>query len=61
MSHFQVIARANNVEFGLTASVFTSDVSRAHRVSKQIEVSLTLFSAGIDLIRQNLTSTDVRF
>ena len=32
-----VIARANDTEFGLSAGVFTNDLSRAHRVIAQIE------------------------
>ena len=33
----EVIARANATEFGLSAGVFTSDLSRAHRVIAQLE------------------------
>ncbi len=33
----EVIARANATEFGLSASVFTNDLSRAHRVIAQLE------------------------
>lgn len=33
----EVIARANATEFGLSAGVFTSDFSRAHRVVDQLE------------------------
>lgn len=33
----EVIAMANSVQYGLSASLWTSDVSRAHRVSKQIQ------------------------
>jgi betaine-aldehyde dehydrogenase len=32
-----VIARANATEFGLSAGVFTHDISRAHRVIKQLQ------------------------
>ncbi len=32
-----VIARANDTEFGLSAGVFTNDLSRAHRVIAQLE------------------------
>jgi betaine-aldehyde dehydrogenase len=33
----EVIARANNTEFGLSAGVFTKDLTRAHRVVKALE------------------------
>jgi betaine-aldehyde dehydrogenase len=33
----EVIARANATEFGLSAGVFTRDISRAHRVIAQLE------------------------
>lgn len=33
----EVIARANDTEFGLSAGVFTSDLGRAHRVVDQLE------------------------
>lgn len=33
----EVIARANATEFGLSAGVFTADISRAHRVVDQLE------------------------
>jgi betaine-aldehyde dehydrogenase len=33
----EVIVRANATEFGLSAGVFTSDVSRAHRVVDRLE------------------------
>jgi betaine-aldehyde dehydrogenase len=33
----EVIARANDTEFGLSAGVFTSDLSRGHRVIGQLE------------------------
>jgi betaine-aldehyde dehydrogenase len=33
----EVIARANSTEFGLSAGVFTSDFTRAHRVVDQLE------------------------
>ena len=32
-----VVARANSTEFGLSAGVFTSDLTRAHRVVDQLE------------------------
>jgi betaine-aldehyde dehydrogenase len=32
----EVIARANATEFGLSAGVFTTDLSRAHRVIAQL-------------------------
>ena len=33
----EVIARANATEFGLAAGVFTSDLTRAHRVIAQLQ------------------------
>ena len=33
----EVIARANDTEFGLSAGVFTRDIGRAHRVIEQLE------------------------
>ena len=33
----EVIARANDTEFGLSAGVFTRDIARAHRVIEQLE------------------------
>lgn len=36
----EVIARANNTKYGLAAGVFTKDISRAHRVIKQMEAGI---------------------
>ena len=36
----EVIARANDTEFGLAAGVFTQDITRAHRVIHQIEAGI---------------------
>ena len=33
----EVVARANATEFGLAAGLFTSDLTRAHRVAAQFE------------------------
>ena len=33
----EVVARANDTEFGLSAGVFTSDLARGHRVVDQLE------------------------
>jgi betaine-aldehyde dehydrogenase len=36
-SEDEVIARANSTEFGLSGGVFTSDITRAHRVVDRLE------------------------
>lgn len=36
----EVIARANNTELGLSAGVFTQNLTRAHRVIKQLEAGI---------------------
>jgi len=36
----EVIARANDTDFGLSGAVFTTDVSRAHRVANQIQAGI---------------------
>jgi betaine-aldehyde dehydrogenase len=36
-SEAEVIQRANDTEFGLSAGVFTSDLTRAHRVVAQLQ------------------------
>ncbi|KJY82709.1 betaine-aldehyde dehydrogenase [Vibrio galatheae] len=36
----EVIARANNTDFGLAAGVFTQNISRAHRVIHQLEAGI---------------------
>ena len=35
----EVIRRANGVQFGLSATLWTQDVSRMHRIAPQLEVS----------------------
>ena len=35
---FQVIKRANGVQYGLCAVVWTENVSRTHRVSQRLQV-----------------------
>ncbi|MDY0132026.1 MAG: aldehyde dehydrogenase [Desulforegulaceae bacterium] len=45
----EAIALANNTNYGLAASIYTSDIRRAHRVSKAIKagtVSVNCFSEG---------------
>ena len=37
MTRRRSIARANDTEFGLSAGVFTKDLSRAHRVISQLK------------------------
>ena len=41
----EVIARANATEFGLSGGVFTSDLSRAHRVVDQLEAGTLWINA----------------
>ena len=36
-SEDEVVARANDTEFGLAAGVFTTDLTRAHRVIARLE------------------------
>ena len=36
----EVIDRVNNTDYGLAASVWTENLSRAHRVSPQLDVGL---------------------
>ena len=48
----QVIGRANNVKYGLCASVWSENVGRIHRVAQQLEV--------IYSILQHTTSHDTR-
>lgn len=36
----EAISRANNTKYGLAAGVFTKDISRAHRVIKQLEAGI---------------------
>lgn len=51
----EVLARANNTEFGLAGGVFTRDVQRAHRVAEQID-------AGIVWINHyNITPVEMPF
>lgn len=42
-SEEEVIRRANGVSYGLSATLWTQDVSRLHRVAQQIEVILFLY------------------
>ncbi|MBC2834337.1 betaine-aldehyde dehydrogenase [Paragemmobacter straminiformis] len=41
----EVIARANDTEFGLAAGVFTADLARAHRVVGQLQAGTTWINA----------------
>jgi len=51
----EVIARANDTEFGLSAAVFTRDLARAHRVISRLE-------AGTCWINQyNITTIELPF
>lgn len=44
-SEAEVIARANDTEFGLAAGVFTADLARAHRVVGQLQAGTTWINA----------------
>jgi betaine-aldehyde dehydrogenase len=51
----EVIARANATEFGLAAGVFTADITRAHRVVRQLQAGTTWINA------YNLTPVEAPF
>jgi betaine-aldehyde dehydrogenase len=51
----EVIARANDTEFGLAAGVFTADMSRAHRVIAQLQAGTCWINA------YNLTPVEAPF
>ena len=51
----EVIARANATEFGLAAGVFTADLTRAHRVVRQLQAGTTWINA------YNLTPVEAPF
>jgi betaine-aldehyde dehydrogenase len=51
----EVIERANNVEFGLAAGVFTRDLPRAHRVVNQLQAGTCWINA------YNLTPVEIPF
>jgi betaine-aldehyde dehydrogenase len=51
----EVIARANDTEFGLAAGVFTADIARGHRVIGQIKAGTCWINA------YNLTPVEVPF
>jgi len=68
-----VVERANNVKYGLCATVWSSDVNKAHRVARKLEVSVensrlttspnvsqpsTLLSVAILRIRAGQTSAE---
>jgi betaine-aldehyde dehydrogenase len=36
----EVVARANDTDFGLAAGVFTQDINRAHRVTNQLQAGI---------------------
>ncbi len=44
-SEDEVVARANDTEFGLAAGVFTADLARAHRVVGQLQAGTTWINA----------------
>ena len=43
----EVIARANDTEYGLVAYVFTSDIGRGLKVSRQIEAGMVALNRGL--------------
>ncbi len=51
----EAIARANATEFGLAAGVFTADLTRAHRVVRQLQAGTTWINA------YNLTPVEAPF
>jgi betaine-aldehyde dehydrogenase len=51
----EVIARANATRFGLAAGVFTQDLTRGHRVVRQLEAGTCWINA------YNLTPVEVPF
>ena len=51
----EVIARANDTEFGLAAGVFTADLARAHRVVGRLQAGTTWINA------YNLTPVEAPF
>jgi betaine-aldehyde dehydrogenase len=51
----EVIARANDTEFGLAAGVFTADMTRAHRVIGQLQAGTCWINA------YNLTPVEAPF
>lgn len=48
----KVLERANNVKYGLCATVWSSDVNRVHRVARKLQVS-----ARCDVIITSLAHT----
>jgi acyl-CoA reductase-like NAD-dependent aldehyde dehydrogenase len=45
----EVIARANNTNYGLGASVWSSDTARAMKISRQIEAGTVWINTHFDL------------
>ena len=43
----EVIARANDTEYGLAAYVFTKDIARGLKVSRQIEAGMIALNRGL--------------
>ncbi|KAF7513214.1 hypothetical protein GJ744_010610 [Endocarpon pusillum] len=44
----EAISRANSTSYGLSASVFTNDLERAHRVAAEIEAGMVLINSSQD-------------
>jgi len=42
----EAVEIANGVDYGLTASIWTSDINRAHRVARQVEAGYVLVNGG---------------
>jgi aldehyde dehydrogenase (NAD+) len=50
----EVIAKANDTEYGLYASVFTNDVSRAFRFAKQFESGQVVVNGAAPTAAQSM-------
>jgi acyl-CoA reductase-like NAD-dependent aldehyde dehydrogenase len=48
----EAVARANDTDFGLSASVFTQDINRAMRISKQLHAGTVQVNCTIKIDSQ---------